>query len=237
MTIAKSPILLTLCICALLTSQACGSETINQTTIEAGADAATTPADTAQETAAVDVETTAPEAQGESDESPGLDGLRTLFPDGIVDKNDNPIDLAALEGKVVGIYFSAHWCGPCRRFTPQLVKYRDKYPDDFEVVFVSSDRSAKKKTEYMKSAGMKWPSLTWRSKAADNLNKKFQVSGIPKLVLVSDAGETLTTDGRGLISSGVTPDRVKNARLVTEKYKCGKCDKLHSRQRLVFDDE
>jgi len=27
---------------------------------------------------------------------------------------------AALGGKVVGLYFSAHWCPPCRQFTPVL---------------------------------------------------------------------------------------------------------------------
>ena len=27
-----------------------------------------------------------------------------------------------LKDKVVGIYFSAHWCPPCRSFTPELVK-------------------------------------------------------------------------------------------------------------------
>ena len=28
-----------------------------------------------------------------------------------------------LAGWVVGLYFSAHWCPPCRGFTPQLANY------------------------------------------------------------------------------------------------------------------
>ena len=33
---------------------------------------------------------------------------------------------ADLEGKVIGIYFSAHWCPPCRGFTPKLVEWYGK---------------------------------------------------------------------------------------------------------------
>merc|ERR1712167_456746 len=36
------------------------------------------------------------------------------------------VGLEALEGaELVGVYFSAHWCGPCRGFTPKLVAFSD----------------------------------------------------------------------------------------------------------------
>ena len=53
-----------------------------------------------------------------------------------------PIDSLLQEGKYVGIYFSAHWCPPCRSFTPKLVEFYNKYKDskNLEIIFVSSDR-------------------------------------------------------------------------------------------------
>ena len=48
-----------------------------------------------------------------------------------------------LAGKVKLLYFSAHWCPPCRGFTPELVKAYAKLKAagrNFEVVFISSDR-------------------------------------------------------------------------------------------------
>jgi len=38
----------------------------------------------------------------------------------------------ALIGKTVMIYFSAHWCPPCRKFTPKLIKFYKNMKKDKE---------------------------------------------------------------------------------------------------------
>lgn len=54
---------------------------------------------------------------------------------------------------MVAIYFSAHWCPPCRGFTPQLAQlYKDVTAagKKFGVLFVSSDRDEKSFEECVK---------------------------------------------------------------------------------------
>ena len=86
--------------------------------------------------------------------------LSTLFGDTIVTKTGTVPVQEALAGKTIGIYFSAHWCGPCRGFTPQLAQYykaiKAKHPR-FEIVFASSDRDDASFQEYYSE--MPWLAL------------------------------------------------------------------------------
>merc|ERR1711898_41575 len=82
------------------------------------------------------------------------------------------------------LYFSAHWCPPCRGFTPKLVEFfselEKKYPDA-SIAFVSSDKDS----------------------------KAWAVNGIPSLVLLdseANGRETITTSGRSFVMENCVED-------------------------------
>jgi nucleoredoxin len=60
---------------------------------------------------------------------------------------------------LIALYFSAEWCGPCRKFTPQLVDHYKRvareYPE-FEIVFYSMDRSLYAMEMYARDGNMSW---------------------------------------------------------------------------------
>jgi nucleoredoxin len=123
---------------------------------------------------------------------------KLLGVDKLVSKSGE-IDTATLEGKTLMIYFSAHWCPPCRGFTPKLAQFyknlRDAGRTDFEIVFVSGDRSEEEFDSYYKESHP-WLALPWAaSKANKALNKHFKVEGIPSLCVVDSEGCTITTEG------------------------------------------
>lgn len=128
-------------------------------------------------------------------------GMAELLPSRILNSKGKSVSSSELAGKVVGFYFSAHWCPPCRAFTPSLVDFRDKNNQDFEVVFVSSDRNPDAQMNYMEETNMKWYTLEHRSQEANKLSQKFGISGIPALIIVSPDGEIITKNGRGEVSS------------------------------------
>jgi nucleoredoxin len=126
--------------------------------------------------------------------------LEELIGTELVDAKGNKVETSSLAGKVIGLYFSASWCGPCKMFTPELVKLRDRNDDKFEVVFVSSDRSAEDQEEYMKDYDMEWPAIPYDSPLRGQLGAKYEIRGIPSLVIVDDQGNLITKDGRSEMS-------------------------------------
>lgn len=112
----------------------------------------------------------------------------------------------ALDGKsIVGVYFSADWCGPCRNFTPELVRFYQKINkrrrNDFEIVWVSRCRAVSSHWEFFAHMGgwMSLPPEEAMGQRGSSLNDHFKVKGIPTLVLLDSQGNVITKDGRNKI--------------------------------------
>lgn len=106
--------------------------------------------------------------------------------------------MESLKGKTVCLYFSAHWCPPCRAFTPMLAKLYKKLTEDkknVEVVFVSSDRSEESFGQYLDT--MPWLAVPFGDPRIDQIKNLFAVDGIPMLVVLDDKGDVITLNGRG----------------------------------------
>lgn len=129
--------------------------------------------------------------------SVSADSVVDILPDKLLDAKGKKIEASSLEGKTIGLYFSAHWCPPCRAFTPTLVEFRNRHvEDDFEVVFVSFDRSNTDKQNYIRKTGMEWPSIKGAGNRATNqLAERFDVPGFPTLVILDPSGKIVTLEG------------------------------------------
>lgn len=107
-----------------------------------------------------------------------------------------------LKGKThVIIYFSAHWCPPCRGFTPEFVKWYNKFiltdqGKKVEVVFESWDKDEDAFKEYF--GGMPWAAIPY-TQGKHALGDKFSVNGIPTVAVLDDKGEVITMKARGEI--------------------------------------
>jgi len=135
-----------------------------------------------------------------------------LWPEQILASKDNDtemIDSESFKDKYLMLYFSAHWCPPCRAFTPTLSEAYNKLKEersDFEMVFLSSDSDERSFKEYFDT--MTFCALPYEhreTKAA--LSKKYGVSGIPTLLILGPADETgnrplINNNVRSFIESG-----------------------------------
>merc|ERR1712060_451884 len=119
--------------------------------------------------------------------------------------------VAQAGGKPIGLYFSAHWCPPCRGFTPKLAGYyKDGLKDKMEIIFVSSDKDEAAFKEY--HGEMPWPALPYeKRKEKDLLSKHMGVQGIPTFAVINPDGSIVTTDGRSKVEKDPKGDNFPDA--------------------------
>lgn len=129
---------------------------------------------------------------------------------------DLQIKVETLKGKKIGLYFSASWCGPCKRFTPVLVEAYNELAlkGDFEIVFVSADEDDESFNGYFSK--MPWLAIPFSdSEARDRLDELFKVRGIPHLAILGEDGKVLSDSGVEIVQEyGVdgypfTPEKIK----------------------------
>ena len=96
------------------------------------------------------------------------------------------VDASILSGKLIGLYFSAHWCPPCRNFTPKLVEFYRMLKGlgkPFEIVFVSADNDESSFQQYFSEMG--WLAVPYDDPRREELPAEHGVRGIPSLKILS----------------------------------------------------
>lgn len=140
--------------------------------------------------------------------------LNTNF---ILEKTENVLK----NKKIIGLYFSGHYCPPCKKFTPLLAEVYEEIKEnnntnnynntnnsnntnninntnDLEIIFISSDKEKDSFIKYYKE--MPWLALPYeRRDIKTKLCEDYNVKTIPTLIFFDNNGKLLEREGRKFI--------------------------------------
>ncbi|RWR91551.1 putative nucleoredoxin 3 [Cinnamomum micranthum f. kanehirae] len=95
--------------------------------------------------------------------------------------------------KTICLFFSAHWCRPCRVFTPQLLQLYNTLNHagnkQLEIILISLDRDFNGFTEHFKS--MPWLATPFNVNVTSRLCNHFSINHIPFLIPLGSDGERI----------------------------------------------
>ena len=112
------------------------------------------------------------------------------------------------------LYFSAHWCPPCRAFTPRLAtiykKLKAQQPN-VEIIFCSNDNTEEDFAEYWSE--QPWAAIPLGDERVRDLSEIVGLESIPTLVTVKGDGTVISKAARSVADEDVDAERfpwVKN---------------------------
>ncbi|EGT54267.1 hypothetical protein CAEBREN_29095 [Caenorhabditis brenneri] len=94
----------------------------------------------------------------------------------------------ALDGKLIGLLFSGSWCQPCLNFIPYLKNFHAQVKEDFEVLFISSDRSEQEMDLFLQNYHGDWYNFEFGSCEGIRLSNNLGVKSIPTLLVFKPNG-------------------------------------------------
>lgn len=119
----------------------------------------------------------------------------------LVDAAGKAVDPAGLEDtQVFALYYGASWCGPCRAFSPDLVKFVNRVAPQnprLTAVLMSSDKTDAAMYGYMKEAQMPWLAMPKSALVMSPALVSYTKGGIPQLVVVDRHGQVLADSFQG----------------------------------------
>jgi len=121
----------------------------------------------------------------------------------LIRPDGQPVDLMAGREKAPMYYLfyeSGSWCGPCREFTPSVVKFYSEVKErkgNVEVILIPRETDKESASKYAREFGIDFPVVRFEnvfsSDFADLVGKGSR--GVPSLRLVDSSGKTILSEG------------------------------------------
>jgi DsbE subfamily thiol:disulfide oxidoreductase len=98
----------------------------------------------------------------------------------------DPVNLDAVQGKVVLINFWATWCPPCRLEMPAMQTLYDRYHDQgFEILAVNLQEQDSQMSAFVDEMGLTFPVIVDRT---GDLSSAYRVTSLPTTFIVDREG-------------------------------------------------